>query len=132
MDNLLQKVKDMDLVSDGTSIEVRVGGQTSHTMLASQSQLAAHVQAMASQHIELAQPPITGSSAMDYDASELADNGLHRQFGYSSLQSGRWLCKTSQEQAGHAHNRFASYVYGFSEDGQGWYPSEAFIGTTNI
>ena len=32
IDSLLQKVKDMVLVSDGTSIEVRVGGHKSHTM----------------------------------------------------------------------------------------------------
>ena len=50
---------------------------------------------------------------MDYDAIELADDGLRKQFGYLRLQCGRRLCKQSQEHAGHTHNRFSSYIYGF-------------------
>ena len=106
----------------GDALMERAGHLVTHTMQAA----SAHTSEFQLPAAQLATccAPVEGRATMDYDAIELADDGLRRQFGYLRLQCGRRLCKQSQEHAGHTHNRFSSYINGFSEDGQGWFPSE--------
>ena len=106
----------------GDALMERAGHLVTHPMQAA----SAHTSEFQLPAAQLATccAPVEGRATMDYDAIELADDGLRRQFGYLRLQCGRRLCKQSQEHAGHTHNRFSSYINGFSEDGQGWFPAE--------
>ena len=95
----------------GDALMERAGHLVTHPMQAA----SAHTSEFQLPAAQLATccAPVEGRATMDYDAIELADDGLRRQFGYLRLQCGRRLCKQSQEHAGHTHYRFSSYIYSF-------------------
>ena len=95
----------------GDALMERAGHLATHPMQAA----SAHTSEFQLPAAQLATccAPVEGRATMDYDAIELADDGLRKQFGYLRLQCGRRLCKQSQEHAGHTHYRFSSYIYSF-------------------